>query len=140
MSMKNVLSVAFAASLLVAMTPNGAVAQSQGASPAGAADQCRVVADRTAAPGVFDVTRQVVSGGGCVCYIYTGPQSQGAATEARVSDLLAAKSCPAARPMAAQTGAAAGGGLGGAGTALLVGAAAAAAGFGVYNAVKTVSP
>lgn len=98
-----------------------------GQVPAVAADgQCRVVIDRSQAPGTFDVTRQTDEDS-CICYAYTGPETQGAATEARISRLLESKSCPDAKAMALakQCSTASGGSCSGAGALGFFGAGGA---------------
>jgi hypothetical protein len=62
--------------------------------------QCRVVIDRSQSAGVFDVSRQTDSNGSCICYAYTGPDSQDAATELKVAQLVERKSCSDAKAMA----------------------------------------
>lgn len=78
-------SVGFAAS---------ASASSSGAQQAG---QCQVVVNRSREAGVLDVTRQQSAGGGCVCYVYTGPVTQAASVNSSVSTIEQSRSCPNAR-------------------------------------------
>ena len=104
------------------------------------AGQCRVVIDRSQDAGVFDVTRQSDDDGNCICYAYTGPETQGDPVEAQVASLEQSKRCPDAKVMAI-TGPAAGTEAGGSGflagplapllaVGALGGGAAAAAGAG----------
>lgn len=67
-----------------------------------AANTCRVSVDRTQAAGTFQVQRQEMNNGDCVCYVYTGPASQGDAAESRVADVQRSRAC-ADRPAALQT-------------------------------------
>lgn len=131
----NLLVAALAAPALVLSTSVHAAAATGSAQPTGgvaggAGQTCRVKIVRSAAAGVFDVVRQVLSNGNCICRVTTGPRSQGGSAEAALSGLLSRRSCADA-PLASS--AAGSGGLGpllapiG---ALGAGGAAAAAGGG----------
>ena len=110
----------------------GAVAQAgatraadQGPGQAGSAEQCRVEVSRAAGSGTYSVTRRV-SNGQCICYVSTGPSTQGGLAEASVAAILRDRSCAGAPPAVVQ---AAGGGGGAMGTLLpVLGVAAAATG------------
>ena len=90
---------------------------------------CRVRVSRTAAAGVFDITRQVLNNGKCVCRVTTGPRSQGGSAESALAGLLLRRTCPAAPLAAAGT-------TGGVSTGLLIGGAALIGG-GVAAALAT---
>lgn len=127
-------SIALPAMLLASAMPAGAAVLAQGgAAMGGGGDSiCRVKVSRSASDGVFDLARQVLSNGKCVCRVTTGPRSQGGSAESALASLLLRRTCSDA-PLVATTGAAAGGGLS---TGLLIGAGALAAG-GVAAAVSS---
>lgn len=131
------VGVSLATSLLVALAAGSASAASAQGAGAG---QCRVVVDRSQAADVFDVTRQKLSDGACVCYIYTGPHSQSQAVEGNIASVVQSRSCPAARAMSVPGEQAAGAGLGHSGW--LVGAAGLVGGvaYGVSKGDERVSP
>ncbi|MEE4317915.1 MAG: hypothetical protein V2I74_13130 [Erythrobacter sp.] len=81
------------------------VAAAQG-SPGTPANQCRVSVDRSAGAGTFDVVRQEFDNGRCVCAVTTGPTSQPALIEGRISSILSSRTCADARSvaMAGQSG------------------------------------
>lgn len=98
---------------LVSSIPSAAWATGAAQSGGGSASdalQCRVVVSRSASAGVFDVTRQVLKTGRCVCRVSTGPRSQGGSAESLLAVLLERRSCAEA-PLAA-AGAGGSGGLG----------------------------
>lgn len=132
------LSVALATPLLLALAAGGASAQGAG----GEAQQCRVVVDRSQAPGVFDVTRQVLSGGDCICYVYTGPQPQANAIEGSIASLVQSRSCPAARVMSVPGEQTVGAGLSQSQSGWLIGAAGLVGGiaYGISEDNNRVSP
>lgn len=102
-----------AAAAAMLLGPSVVVAQADQGNPK--AGQCRVVIDRSQNAGVFDVTRQSDDDGNCICYAYTGPDSQDNATESKVTALEESKRCPDAKVMAVAgpaAGAAAAGGSG----------------------------
>lgn len=124
------LGAVLAAPLLLTIATGDATAQAGSGGQAGtvnAAAQCRVVVDRSQAGGTFDVTRQVSANGDCVCYVYTGPQSQSSSVEGNIAALVRNRSCANARPMDVPGEEAASGGLGVSRAALLVSAAGLAA-------------
>lgn len=92
---------------------------------------CKVTIDRSQPEGVYDVTKVVAEDGDCVCYVYTGPQTQGQGTEDQINALLENKSCPNAKTVNVPKSTAEAGGSGDAGWA----AAGAAAAFGAFLAV-----
>lgn len=119
-----VLTLAATASLLgIAGVASAQSTQNQ--SPA-AGRQCTVTVDRSRDAGVFDVTRQELSDGSCVCYAYTGPEQQGISTENQIRALLEGRSCNAARVVQVPGEVAAGGGGGASGDALVAIAGGAA--------------
>lgn len=83
----------------------------------GGEELCRVRVSRSASSGVFDLSRQVLGNGQCVCRVTTGPRSQGGEAESALAALLLRRSCADA-PLAPAS-AAGGGGLGS--TGLIVG-------------------
>jgi hypothetical protein len=106
------------------------------AAEGGTADakQCEVKIDRSKEAGTYNVTRQVYEDGNCICYAYTGPNTQASSIESAISELLASKSCSGAPVQmiagsAAVAGVAGAGGLGGAAVVapVVAGGAAAAA-------------
>jgi hypothetical protein len=56
-------------------------------------NQCTVTVDRSMASDTFEVTRQKLENGDCVCYISTGPASQSAAVEKSIVDIQASHDC-----------------------------------------------
>ena len=130
-----VASLAMPALILSASAPAAAAgaAQSGADMAGGSGEMCRVRVSRSAEAGVFDLTRQVLSNGNCVCRVTTGPRSQGGAAESALASLLQRRSCADA-PLATST-AATGGGLG---TAALIGGGLLVAG-GVAAAVASGS-
>ena len=103
-------SLAIAGMMLASSVEVGAAnsAQSGGGSGGGASSTCSVRVKRNAAAGVFDITRQVLNNGRCVCRVSTGPRSQGGSAESALIGLLSRRTCPDA-PLA---GIVEGGGLG----------------------------
>lgn len=99
-------------------------AQSAGDLAGSGASICRVKVSRSADAGVFDVTRQILNNGKCVCRVTTGPRSQGGSAESALAGLLLRRTCADA-PLA-DAGAPGGGGLGGSG--VLIGAGVLVAG------------
>lgn len=104
-------------------------AQSGGSLASGAAPLCQVKVSRSASGGVYNVTRQVLSNGKCVCRVTTGPRGQGGSAESMLSELLLRRNCSAAALSTASPG-------GSTGIFPLVGLGAAAAG-GLGAAVAT---
>ena len=90
---------------LIALAASSGVllAQPQ-AAPAGdlpnPARQCKVTIDASQAPGTWDVTRQEVWTGECVCYVYAGPNPQTGETGKDLKALLDNLSCPDAKSLA----------------------------------------
>jgi hypothetical protein len=68
-----------------------------GGAPAFAAPdtgkQCAVSIERNMAPGTFQVTREHLDDGGCVCYISTGPVTQAASVEKSIAQIQASQDC-----------------------------------------------
>lgn len=89
--------VASLAAVTAASIGGTAVAQGSSEAPA---KQCNVKVDRSADAGTFDVVRQTFENGNCVCAVTTGPTSQAASVEGRVSSILNSRSCAAARSVA----------------------------------------
>lgn len=109
------------------------LALAAGTTPARAAEgkQCTVTVDRAYAGETYQVTRQELANGDCVCYIQTGPSPQAAATENRIEALRLSRKCDNATAMAVPEGHAATAtrtATGGAGAFKLVAFAAAGAG------------
>jgi hypothetical protein len=77
----------------------GGTAVAQGSSGA-PANQCRVSVDRSANAGTFDVVRQELDNGRCVCAVTTGPASQPTTIEGRVGAIVNSRSCANARSVA----------------------------------------
>jgi hypothetical protein len=91
---------------------------------------CKVAVDRSQSAGTFNVQRQQLDNGNCVCYVYTGPKSQSAATERSIAAIQKSGACTDAPAVAiAQDGEEGGEGGDGSGTGalLLLGAAAGTA-------------
>ena len=83
--------------------PALASAKAQSASSGGGSSSsaCRVRVKRSSdSAGVFDVTRGSLSNGDCVCYVRTGPRSQGGSAESALAALLLRRTCADA-PLAA---------------------------------------
>lgn len=108
--------------------------------------KCAVKVDRSQSDGTYDVTRQVLENGDCICFVYTGPRPQADTIERAITRLQEVRECPDAKVMmvpgavavGAGAGAGAAGGVGGA--AIGVGAAAAAAALGVAASGGNDSP
>lgn len=95
--------------------------------------ECIVNVARTGQGGTFDVARQVLADGSCVCNVTTGPSGSNGAAEGQVTGILESRSCAGAAAAAGEG--AAGAGAGGGGSLLpvllgVVGAGGAAAGLG----------
>lgn len=104
-----------------------------GSDPARAAEgkQCTVTVDRAYSDGTYQVTRQELANGDCVCYIQTGPSPQSDSTEKLIESLRISRKCADATAMAVPEGYAATAtktAAGGAGAFKLVAFAAAGAG------------
>jgi hypothetical protein len=100
-----VLPVLVVASSAQAATSRSAPSGSSGSS------LCRVQVSRSAAAGVFDVTRQALDNGRCVCRVTTGQRGQGGSAEVALASLLLRRSCASAPLASAAAGGS--GGLGG---------------------------
>lgn len=98
------------------------------ASPVSAADgkKCDVTVDRAFSSGTYEVTRQELANGDCVCYIQTGASPQSESIENRIAALREQRQCSDATAMVVPLGAAAAP-TAVPGTFTLVGLAAAAA-------------
>jgi hypothetical protein len=108
--MRNLKVLAASAVVPVALAAGGAFAQSE-------AQACEVTVDRSQAAGTYDVTRQQLENGDCICYLYTGPAGQQSTTlENRVKALQASGECSDA-PVMMVSGAYAAGGAAAAGAA-----------------------
>ena len=112
----NQILASFAVSALVfAASAQAAVAgsaQSGGGLAGEGAQICRVKVSRSSAPGAFDVTRQVLSNGKCVCRVSTGPRSQGGSAESALAGLQLRRSCADAPLASADAAGNGGSGLG----------------------------
>ena len=108
--MNRVQIIAGAAFLTVLTAGGAAVAVAQSTDAAPAAGTCQVTVDRSQAADSFRVDRQTLQNGDCVCYVYTGPSTQGASTESQVADVLNRRDCGAAAAPVGETAAATGGG------------------------------
>jgi hypothetical protein len=104
-------SLAAAGMMLASSMAVGATSTVQGGGglPGAGSETCLVRVKRNAAAGVFDLSRQILNNGRCVCRVSTGPRSQGGSAESALAGLLLRRSCSDA-PLA-EAGAA-GGGLG----------------------------
>ena len=61
------------------------------------AKKCEVTVDRSQPSGVYDVTRQEMENGDCICYVYTGPAPQSDTIENSIATLLQTGECPDAQ-------------------------------------------
>lgn len=96
----------------------------------GAAQKCQVLEHRDGAPGVADITREVLSNGGCICHVSTGPKGGNGAAEDVVTALLRDRECENA-PLAAHAAQAE---AGGSNIGTIVGI-----GFGLAGALVAIS-
>ena len=131
-----VASFALPALMLAGASQSLAKGTAQGAGATGGAGKaCKSVKvnRQEGSTNVFDVARQVLDNGDCICYVLTGKQgSQTLSVEQAIAALLDSRDCADA-PLARIDTAAGGGGLGtltyvGGGLLIAGGAAAAAAG------------
>ncbi len=77
----------------------------------GASDdkKCQVTVDRRAEfDGTYDVTRQVLENGDCICYVYTGQMRQSDTIEKAIASLQESGLCPDAKVALVPAGAATG--------------------------------
>jgi hypothetical protein len=76
------------------------------ASPLSAADgkKCDVTVDRGYSNGTYEVTRQELANGDCVCYIQTGASPQSVSIENRIADLRENRQCSDATAMVVPSG------------------------------------
>lgn len=108
----------------VAFLISGAVQASafdEGNAGMGAMDdngKCEVRIDRSREKDTFEVYRQELENGDCICYAYTGPKPQSQETEDAIAQLERDRECRDAPPLAL-TGPGAVGGKGFFGSALL---------------------
>lgn len=96
--MRNVKAIAFGlavAGVIATATAQAGITRSADATPAfGApAQACHVQVSRSAAPGVFEVRRETLQDGSCVCNAVTGPARQGGSAEAALGALLQSHEC-----------------------------------------------
>lgn len=111
--------------MLFATTAQASATRSSDAMNGGArAGLCNVQVQRSEAPGVFSINREVLQDGSCVCSARTGPANQGGTAEAALGALLQSRECSAGNSLASAqggkaTGVRRGGGLGT--TALILG-------------------
>lgn len=70
------------------------------AAPARAPGACAVKVARSQPDGTYDVTRQVIEGGGCICFVYTGAHPQPDRIERAITALQETGECSDARQMA----------------------------------------
>lgn len=105
--------------------PMNSVSLTQGDAAGG--NRCRVDVIRSAPGGSADITRHVLTDGGCVCTVTTGPAGGNGGAEGIVANLLRDRTCDGA-PAPGRTVAEAAAGGGGAGMVIpvLVGAVGAA--------------
>lgn len=125
-----VVSIALPLLFLATSTQASVGGAVQGAPGVGSAvgELCRVRVIRSASAGVFDLTREVLKSGKCVCRVTTGPRSQGGAAESALASLLLGRSCSDA-PLAASSAAGSGGLAPFAAGGLIAGGAGAGAAF-----------
>lgn len=76
----------------------------EGSGAGATTGQCEVRVSRGLAAGTYDVTRQVLDSGGCICFVKTGPSGQGGETEGLVSSILRSRNCADAPPALASAG------------------------------------
>lgn len=100
-------------------------ASGEGAGMGASSGQCEVQVNRAGSAGSYDVTRQVKQGGECVCFVRTGPESQGGNAEALLAALRESKDCADAPAAVVAAGIP---------TALLVGGSVVAVGTGLVVA------
>jgi hypothetical protein len=126
--------------ILAAPVQAGATRSAQ-SIPAGTGQggQCEVKVARTGQAGLFDVAREVLDAGKCICWVKMGPRgAPGSPLEARLSALEQSKSCADAPLVARAAPPAAGSGLGG--SAIWLGVAAAGLAGLILVATKKDSP
>lgn len=70
-----------------------ATVSAQGAGARNSAPLCRVVVNRNASSGVFDITRFEPANGRCICRVSTGPRTQGGSAETALASLLLRRTC-----------------------------------------------
>ena len=89
--MKRVHLIAVAALFSVLAAGGAALADTPAEAPV--AGTCQVTVDRSQAADSFRVDKQQLENGNCVCYVYTGSETQGAETEAKVADVQKRRDC-----------------------------------------------
>lgn len=107
--MRNLKVLAFGLAVtgvIVAATAQAGITRSADAEVAGRgqAQACNVQVSRSEAPGVFNVTRETLQDGSCVCVAQTGPARQGGTAEAALSALLQSHECSAGTGLAMADG------------------------------------
>ena len=113
------IMMASAAAMLVVVASSSLASSTRSSEeslPAGLDKKCAVKVDRTQEAGTYDVTRQVLENGDCICYVYTGAKPQSDTIERAIADLQERRECRDAKvmivPPAAGAAAAAAGGTG----------------------------
>ena len=102
--------------------------------------QCEVSIDRSFPTGTYDVKRQELDNGDCICYAYTGLSPQSDVIEGKIADLQRRRECADAPPLAVGPGAVSGRGFfGGFPLLALLGAGGGAA-LAVGGGGQAVSP
>ncbi|MGE3691687.1 MAG: hypothetical protein AB7F98_09930 [Novosphingobium sp.] len=111
---KNIAMGLVVPSLIFAVTAQAGITRASDAEavPYSPAPACNVQVFRNAAPGVFDVHRENLQDGSCVCTARTGPASQGGSAEAALAALLQSHQCGGAPVAGNGYGASRGGGFG----------------------------
>lgn len=103
----NVLAAAMALTGMALSIPGTALAANAAETSGGAGGSnagCRVQIHRDSAAGVYDVTRELLQNGKCICRVSTGPSSQGGSAESAVSSIRLRQTCVDAPLASATTG------------------------------------
>ena len=79
-----------AAALVVAVF---GVGSSFASAKSDTSNKCAVTVDRSMAADLFQVTRQRMDNGDCVCHVTTGPQTQSSSVEELIANLQASGKC-----------------------------------------------
>lgn len=92
----NLLAATMALAGMALSIPGTALAASAAQASGGSGGNsrlCQVVVNRTASPGVYDVTREERRNGQCVCRVTTGPASQAGSAESAVASIRTNRTC-----------------------------------------------
>lgn len=106
------LSAGVVALFLSGALPAAAADDTPGQGGSNANDKlCEVSIDRSFPTGTYDVKRQELDNGDCICHAYTGPTPQSDAIEGKIADLQRRRECSDSPPLAAGPGAVSGKGF-----------------------------